>query len=298
MLACSLSFMRAPPRRTRNKEPRTRNGEPFPPRSGQVPAVGKSALLPWRTRLRGSRESPRQPSRESTGIFRFTAPHPFALLPYGVVRYHGAPADLRDIPLGTMLHVRAFLPPDPKTSAVPVLPVNNREKTKSWKPRHRARREPRPAPRRRAQPLPARRPRLEAQGSGDQKSRRNDPRQPRTKARPDTKPGDETLTFDAATRSLAWSRMPPHRAPDRRGRLACRRQKSSRRPVRAARHHLEAHARRCVHAVSHLRHLAGRRRDAKRDATSNRDCTRPSCAAAGCPRGSMRSSMASSAAPP
>jgi hypothetical protein len=55
-------------------------------------------------------------------------PHPFAMLPYGLVRYHGAPADLRDIPLGTVLHVRAFLPPDPKTSAVPVLPVNNREK--------------------------------------------------------------------------------------------------------------------------------------------------------------------------
>ena len=55
-------------------------------------------------------------------------PHPFAMLPYGIVRYHGAPADLRDIPLGTVLHVRAFLPPDPKTSAVPVLPVNNKEK--------------------------------------------------------------------------------------------------------------------------------------------------------------------------
>ena len=66
---------------------------------------------------------------QSKGIFRFTAPSPFAMLPYGIVRYHGAPADLRDIPLGTMLHVRAFLPPDPKTSAVPVLPINNRTKT-------------------------------------------------------------------------------------------------------------------------------------------------------------------------
>lgn len=55
-------------------------------------------------------------------------PHPFALLPYGIVSYHGAPADLRDIPLGTVLHVRAFLPPDPRTSAVPVLPVDNKSK--------------------------------------------------------------------------------------------------------------------------------------------------------------------------
>ena len=54
-------------------------------------------------------------------------PHPFAMLPYGIVRYHGAPADLRDIPLGTVLHVRAFLPPDPKISAVPVLPVDNKK---------------------------------------------------------------------------------------------------------------------------------------------------------------------------
>src|SRR5271165_668953 len=29
---------------------------------------------------------------------------PFVLLPYGSLRYHGAPAELRDIPLGTHLH--------------------------------------------------------------------------------------------------------------------------------------------------------------------------------------------------
>lgn len=65
---------------------------------------------------------------QSNGKFRFTMPSPFAMLPFGMVRYHGAPADLRDIPLGTMLHVRAFLPPDPQTSVVPVLPINNRTK--------------------------------------------------------------------------------------------------------------------------------------------------------------------------
>jgi len=31
-------------------------------------------------------------------------PLDFTLLPYGMVRYHGAPAELRDIPLGTHLH--------------------------------------------------------------------------------------------------------------------------------------------------------------------------------------------------
>jgi hypothetical protein len=43
------------------------------------------------------------------------------MLPYGMIRYHGAPADLRDVPLGTMLHGRFYLPPDPKLSSVPVV---------------------------------------------------------------------------------------------------------------------------------------------------------------------------------
>jgi hypothetical protein len=34
----------------------------------------------------------------------------FAMLPYGTLRYHGAPAELRDIPIGTVLH-GYFLPP-------------------------------------------------------------------------------------------------------------------------------------------------------------------------------------------
>ena len=45
--------------------------------------------------------------------------HHFAMLPYGVIRYRGAPAELRDIPIGTVLYGRFFLPPDPATSAVP-----------------------------------------------------------------------------------------------------------------------------------------------------------------------------------
>ncbi len=51
--------------------------------------------------------------------FREGRLHHFAMLPYGEIWYHGAPADLRDIPLGTILYGRFYLPPDPKTSAVP-----------------------------------------------------------------------------------------------------------------------------------------------------------------------------------
>ena len=66
---------------------------------------------------------------DGDGRFRFAAPSPFALLPYGLVRYHGAPADLRDIPLGTVMYAKAFLPPDPKISSVPVLPLDNRDRS-------------------------------------------------------------------------------------------------------------------------------------------------------------------------
>lgn len=41
------------------------------------------------------------------------------MLPYGMIRYRGAPAELRDIPLGTVLYGRFYLPPDPGNSAVP-----------------------------------------------------------------------------------------------------------------------------------------------------------------------------------
>jgi hypothetical protein len=45
--------------------------------------------------------------------------HKFALLPYGTVRYHGAPAELRDVPIGTMLHGFFVLPPAGDTTIPP-----------------------------------------------------------------------------------------------------------------------------------------------------------------------------------
>ncbi|MHC4879500.1 MAG: hypothetical protein ACYTGL_23850 [Planctomycetota bacterium] len=103
-------------------------GEPFRPETGKFPPLEKAHS--YRGELVFVDHANRRGSIriQTEGKFRFISPSPFAMLPYGVVRYHGAPADLRDIPLGTMLHVRAFLPPDPKISAVPVLPVNNRTK--------------------------------------------------------------------------------------------------------------------------------------------------------------------------
>jgi hypothetical protein len=103
-------------------------GEPFRPEAGTFPPLEKAHA--YRGELVFVDHANRRGSIRVQGDGKFfrNDPHPFAMLPYGIVRYHGAPADLRDIPLGTVLHIRGFLPPDPRISAVPVLPVNNREK--------------------------------------------------------------------------------------------------------------------------------------------------------------------------
>jgi len=106
--------------------------EPFRPEAGKFPPLEKA--LAYRGELVFVDHANRRGSLrvQGAGTYFRNAPHPFAMLPYGMARYHGAPADLRDIPLGTVLHVRAFLPPDPKISAVPVLPVDNREKNAGY----------------------------------------------------------------------------------------------------------------------------------------------------------------------
>ncbi len=102
--------------------------EPFRPEVGKFPPIEKAHS--YRGELVFVDHANRRGSVRvvGTGMFFRNDPHPFAMLPYGVIRYQGAPADLRDIPLGTVLHVRAYLPPDPRISSVPVLPVDNRAK--------------------------------------------------------------------------------------------------------------------------------------------------------------------------
>jgi hypothetical protein len=100
--------------------------EPFRPEAGRFPALDKAHS--YRGELVFVDHANRRGSIrvQGSGMFFRNDPHPFAMLPYGIVRYHDAPSDLRDIPLGTVLHVRAYLPPDPKTSSVPVLAVDNK----------------------------------------------------------------------------------------------------------------------------------------------------------------------------
>ena len=101
--------------------------DPFRPEAGKFPPLEKAHS--YRGELVFVDHANRRGSIrvQGSGMFFRNDPHPFAMLPYGIVRYLGAPADLRDIPLGTVMHVRAFLPPDPKISAVPVLPVNSKK---------------------------------------------------------------------------------------------------------------------------------------------------------------------------
>lgn len=103
--------------------------EPFRPEPGRFPPLEKARVYSGELVFVDHANRRGSIRVKSSGDFRFTSPHPFALLPYALVRYHGAPADLRDIPLETVLHVRAYLPPDPKTSAVPVLPLKHGEKS-------------------------------------------------------------------------------------------------------------------------------------------------------------------------
>ena len=115
-----------------NEAPGTKNKEqaalPYRPEAGKFPELAKAHT--YRGELVFVDHVNRRGSLRvlGVGVFRRNGPHPFAMLPYGMVRYHGAPAELRDIPLGTILHVTAYLPPDPKLSSVPVLPVDSKDR--------------------------------------------------------------------------------------------------------------------------------------------------------------------------
>ncbi len=116
LLGCPFVLLTAFSQEQGAKQPE----EIFRPEAGKFPPLEKSRA--YRGVLAFVDHANRRGSLrvETTGEFFRNPPHPFAMLPYGLVRRYGAPADLRDIPLGTFLHVRAYLPPDPKTSAVPV----------------------------------------------------------------------------------------------------------------------------------------------------------------------------------
>jgi hypothetical protein len=110
------------------QESDSNHSEPFRPKAGQFPPLEKAhsysgeLVFVDHANRRGSIRV------AGSGMFFRNDPQPFAMLPYGILRYRGGPADLRDVPIGTLLHAHAYLPPDPRISSVPVLPVNNKDK--------------------------------------------------------------------------------------------------------------------------------------------------------------------------
>jgi hypothetical protein len=116
MAACAFAANEAPG--TKNKE---QAAEAYRPEAGKFPLSEQAKA--YEGQLTFVDHANRRGSLRVTGgeLMHSTAPQPFAMLPYGMVRYHGAPADLRNVPLGTMMHGRFYLPPDPKLSSVPVV---------------------------------------------------------------------------------------------------------------------------------------------------------------------------------
>jgi len=99
--------------------------EPFRPTPGQFPPLAEARSY------RGELVFVDHVNRRGSlrlhidGTFREGRLHNFAMLPYGMVYYRGAPAELRDIPIGTILYGRFYLPPDPRTSVVPNVTRND-----------------------------------------------------------------------------------------------------------------------------------------------------------------------------
>ena len=87
----------------------------FPPESSAHYIAGELIALDHINRTGVLRPDRTDAQRRSAWDF----PLPFTLLPYGSIRYHGAPAELRDIPIGTHLHGQFYsdepAPKDPKS---------------------------------------------------------------------------------------------------------------------------------------------------------------------------------------
>jgi len=94
-------------------------GESFRPEPGKFPAADKAKSYTGELTFVDHANRRGSLRIQGKGAFHEQAATPFALLPYAMIRYHGAPADLRDIPLGTILHGRFYLPPEPQLSSVP-----------------------------------------------------------------------------------------------------------------------------------------------------------------------------------
>ena len=90
----------------------------FPPRDSGTYLAGELVIVDPVNRRGGLRLD-----GDGSGGRYFDGPlHYFAMLPYGMLWYNGAPAELRDIPLGTHVHGYFFVPPAGEEQTIPPLP--------------------------------------------------------------------------------------------------------------------------------------------------------------------------------
>lgn len=106
----------APPVPAAN-EPRLKPGT-FPAAESGVYLSGELVVIDSINRRGGLRLDGDPGGRYHSGPL-----HYFAMLPYGMVWYNGAPAELRDVPLGTHVHGRFHLPPAGEEQTIPPLPA-------------------------------------------------------------------------------------------------------------------------------------------------------------------------------
>ena len=89
----------------------------FPPAGSGKYLAGELAFVDHVNRRGGLRLDGDGSDRYHSGPL-----HYFAMLPYGEIYYNGAPAELRDIPLGTHVHGYFFVPPEGDEGTIPPPP--------------------------------------------------------------------------------------------------------------------------------------------------------------------------------
>ena len=101
------------------------SAEDYVPQPGQFPPAGTGTYLAGELVLidaANRRGGLRLDGNEPHDRYQSGPLHSFAMLPYGTVSFNGAPAELKDIPLGTHVHGFFYLPPAGEEDTIPPLP--------------------------------------------------------------------------------------------------------------------------------------------------------------------------------
>ena len=99
--------------------------EDYVPQPGQFPPPGTSTYLAGELVLidaANRRGGLRLDGNEPHDRYQSGPLHYFAMLPYGTVSFNGAPAELKDIPLGTHVHGSFYVPPAGEEATILPLP--------------------------------------------------------------------------------------------------------------------------------------------------------------------------------